>query len=222
MIGTYNETMLHRTLKELYALEGKTEQDIDGCVCDVLSADGSVIEIQTAGLSKLGPKLQKLLPERRVRVVHPIACRTVLETHGENGEPVSRRKSPKKRTFYSLFEELTGIYPFLLHPNFSLEAVLVTVTEQRVRACGTDRRRRKPYRITGRALDTIEQSRLFVSAEDYLSLLPPSVPPEFTVKDVREAGAGNAAGKMLWVLRKMKLVNIKEKKGKAFVYVRSF
>jgi hypothetical protein len=54
-IETYNESHLHRTLKTLYAERsgGKTEQEIDGKVCDIVAASGEIIEIQTGSLGKL-------------------------------------------------------------------------------------------------------------------------------------------------------------------------
>ena len=69
MINTYNETRLHRTLKDLYS--GNTavqETSLESFICDIYDA-GRIIEIQTSKLSALKAKLEKLLPRYPVQIV---------------------------------------------------------------------------------------------------------------------------------------------------------
>jgi hypothetical protein len=54
---------------------------------------------------------------------------------------------------------------------------------------------------------------------DFAALLPKGLPDPFSVADL--AGAGRAAGKMAWVLRKMGIVELAGKKGNAYLYRRS-
>ena len=58
--------------------------------------------------------------EHRMLVVHPIAVETYLERPG-----AKPRKSPKRGSIYSVFEELVSMPTLLDHPNLSLEVVLV-------------------------------------------------------------------------------------------------
>jgi hypothetical protein len=217
MIGTYNESALHRQLKEFYAEGGSTEETIAEYVCDAVRPDGTLVEIQTRNLSRMKEKLAVLLPRYRLHLVHPIPLSTTIEVYDHSGTLLRRRKSPKKGNIYDLFKELTGIYPYLCHPHFSLEVVFVTQTEQR-EAVEKSRRNRRGMHTTGRSLETIGTSITLSSIEDYASLLPAFLSNEFTVKQLREAGAGQSAGKMAWVLRKMDIIEISGKEGKAFRY----
>jgi hypothetical protein len=216
MIGTYNESELHRQLKEFYAQGGSTEELIDEYVCDARRPDGTLVEIQTRNLSKMKEKLSALLPAHRIHLVHPIAHITMIEVYSREGILLRRRKSPRRGSIYDLFNELTGIYPYLFHPNFSLEVIFVHQVERRT-AVEKSRRNRRGIHTTGRSLETIGESRIFSSAGDYAALLPP-LPPNFTVRELKEAGAGRNAGKMAWVLRKMHIIEVERKEGKAFIY----
>ena len=84
MINTYKESSLHRTLKELYALEkdSKTEVEADGHIYDILTKDGNVIEIQTQNLGKLLRKIQDALSKNRsCKIVHPLSVSKTIETY---------------------------------------------------------------------------------------------------------------------------------------------
>ncbi len=67
------ETTLHADLKEIYRLEGgQTETWVDGYLIDVVKPD-LLIEIQTRNLGALKKKLEDLLDNYPIRLVHPIA-----------------------------------------------------------------------------------------------------------------------------------------------------
>ena len=90
-IGTLNEGSLHAALKDHYARPGdRFEQPLDGFVIDI-RRDDLLIEIQTGSFAAMGTKLDHLLTEHRMLLVHPIAAETYLERPG--AEP---RRSPKK------------------------------------------------------------------------------------------------------------------------------
>jgi len=220
MINTWNESLLHEELKDIYCGElGKKEVEVEGSICDAVREDQSIVEIQTRNLSKLKPKLDKLLLNHRVNLVYPIALTTRLETWTPEQTLKSARKSPKKGVVFQLFDELTGIYPLLGHRNLTLTVVFADVLEIRM-ADGTGSWRRKGIRIEDRKLLKIHESRAFTSLSDLDALIPPTLPFPFTVQDLNQAGVGHHAGKMAWVLRKCGLLTVVGKKGRAFLYDR--
>lgn len=225
MINTYSESRLHKTLKNLYAMDsnGKTEQPVEGKICDIVADDGSIIEIQTGSLAKLHGKLGLLLPRYRVTVVYPLVVQKTIETVGKDGSLMSRRKSPKKQGILDIFRELTSIYPYLLHEHFTLEVLEVSVVEHRVKVdspmqlANRSRRFKRDWYKEDKSLDAIHATHRFSSAEDYLALLPADLPEKFTVKDLDKALKTRNASLILWVLRKMDLVEAVGKQGKALV-----
>ena len=243
MINTYNESPLHETLKKLYALEydGEQEQAVGTWICDIVTKDGGVIEIQTTGVSKLARKTEALLAEgRRVTIVHPIVAEKTIETYDADGSLISRRKSPKRATIYSLFRELTGIYPLLLRDGFKLEVLLVALTERRqkmetpVQLANKSRRFLKDWVPLGKRLDEIREKRRFAAASDYTALLPAELPMPFSAPQLAKAlealpalqtlSASNrrlAAGQarlMIWLYTRMGLIESAGKQGRSNVY----
>ncbi len=226
MINTYNESDLHNTLKRMYTATygGKTEVDTGIYICDVVTDKDEIIEIQTGNLGKLYQKIKSLLETHKVTLVYPLAVERIIDLKDESGNQISRRKSPKRPDMYSLFNELTGIYPLLLEPDFKLEVLSVSITEHRVRTpepvqlANKSRRFRKNWYKTGKSLNEIRGRKTFSTKEDYLSLLPPSLGESFCANDLAAAGAGKNARIMLWVLRKMNLVVFDEKRGRNNYY----
>lgn len=206
---------------------GHTEAGAGKYVCDVITDRGDVIEIQTGNLGKLYPKIKALLETRKVTLVYPLVVEKTIELTDEEGNRISRRKSPKRPDIYSLFEELTGLYPILLEPGFTLEVLSVSITEHRIRTtepvqlANKSRRFRKNWYKTGKSLNELKGRRSFSKKEDYLALLPESLSESFCVKDVAAAGAGKNARIMLWVLRKMNLITLSEKKGRTHFYTKA-
>ena len=81
-IGTLNEGSLHAALKELYAEPGdRFELPLDRFVIDIARAELDselLIEIQTGSFGAMGRKLDFLLPDYRMLLVHPIANASYL------------------------------------------------------------------------------------------------------------------------------------------------
>lgn len=225
MINTYSESRLHKTLKNLYAMDsnGKTEQPVEGKICDIVADDGSIIEIQTGSLAKLHGKLGLLLPRYRVTVVYPLVVQKTIETVGKDGSLMSRRKSPKKQGVLDIFRELTSIYPYLLHEHFMLEVLEVSVVEHRVKVdtpmqlANRSRRFKRDWYKADKSLDAIHATHRFSSAHDYLALLPLGLPEQFTIKEAAALLRHKNAALMIWVLRKMGLLMEAGKQGKALV-----
>lgn len=227
MINTYNETSLHNELKNRYAeiTQGKTEQKIGKYICDIETSDGNIIEIQTRNLTKLTAKIANLLQDKRkVCLVYPLVFINYIERYNDNGECLSKRKSPKKHTIYNLFDELMGIYPILLYKNFTLEVLFIEqveirqVTDKPVQNETKTRRRLKPWIKSNKQLKTILDKKTFSKPQHYLSLLPKDLIRPFCASDLAKTEAGSNAHKMLWVLHKMELIERVESQTRSYYY----
>ncbi len=221
-IGLYRETNLHAALKRWYARPGdRIEARISGFCTDILRGE-LCIEIQTGHFGALAEKLAKLLSERSVRIVYPVpVSRTILKLHPGTGELLSRTKSPKKRSIYTLFSELLRLPKFACHRGFSLE-VLFTVEEEERVATGKGSWRRGGVETRDRRLIQVVDSRLFAKPEDYAALIPFGCPDPFTVSSLAETAliSVDEARKMVYCLKKMGLITEVGKQGRALIYRR--
>ncbi len=184
-IGTLNEGSLHLALKHLVAEPGdEFEVPLHGFVIDIVRAaetpDECLIEIQTGAFGAMGSKLDRLLDHHRIHLVHPIAVRTTLERPGGY-----RRRSPRRQSLHSLFDELVSVPTLLDHPGLSLEVVLVEATKIQVPDARA-RRGRGGWRTVDRRLDTVVERRTFETLDDIADLLPADLPSPFTTADVAE------------------------------------
>ncbi|MDH3704985.1 MAG: hypothetical protein OES57_02910 [Acidimicrobiia bacterium] len=201
-IGTLNEGSLHAALKDDYARPGdRFEQPLDGFVIDI-RRDDLLIEIQTGSFAAMGNKLDHLLSGHRMLLVHPIAAETYLDKPG-----AKPRRSPKRGSVYSLFDELVSIPTLLDHPHLSLEVVLVSVTNHQV-PDPSARRGRGGWRTVDRALRHIVERQRFDHTSDLARLLPDDLPEVFTTADLgRHAGIDrDLAQKMAYCLRPLGLL----------------
>ncbi len=181
-IGTLNEGSLHAALKERYAEPGDAfEVPLGRFVIDIRRHD-QLIEVQTGSFAAMGKKLDHLLEDHKMLLVHPIAVETYLHRPDKNP-----RKSPKKSSVYGLFDQLVSIPTLLDHPNLTLDIVLVSVNKVQVHDPKA-RRGRGGYRTTDRVLREVKSTHRFETAEDLLLLLPEDLPPVFTTADMAAAG----------------------------------
>ncbi|MBP3742329.1 MAG: hypothetical protein J6J00_05025 [Treponema sp.] len=222
--STLNESSLHKTLKIMYSqiYEGQTEVESEGHVYDIVTKKGNIIEIQTKNLSKLLPKIKDAISKgHNVKVVHPNILDTKIELYDEENNLLSSRKSPKKGCIYDIFKELTGLYPILLDKRFSLEIIQISMIEKRLRTKEAEqsknkkRRFKKNWQKEDKRLSEIHGTIIFNSAEQYLALLPSSLPQEFTAKDLAYELKGikelperisKDSHLIIWVLEKMQLL----------------
>lgn len=230
MFSTLNESSLHKSLKIFYANRygGKTETQVEKWVCDIVCDDGAIIEIQTKSVSALHEKVARFLAlGKKVTIVHPITTRKTIRTFDIGGKEISAKKSPKRENVYSMLRELTGLCDILLHEHFSLVCPLITAEEKRVRSeepvqSKNGRRRfKQAWLKTDKSLLTLDDEITFHSKDDYLALLPSTLPEEFSAKEVSLALEKNAApyaNLLLWILRKTNLIELTEKKGRRFYY----
>ncbi|MBC7871602.1 MAG: hypothetical protein H7Y09_12240 [Chitinophagaceae bacterium] len=220
--SVYREKSLHAALKIWYAQpEDQFEVLLEGSFIDIVH-DDLLIEIQTRNFTAIRPKLEKLLINHSVRLVHPISVeRWIVKT--EDSRQISRRKSPKRGSVLHIFAELVRIPRLIEHPNFSVEVLLIR-DEEIQQNDGQGSWRRKGWSIVDRRLLEVKERILFSSAADFCALLPESLPEEFTTQELAHLLRQPRAlvQKMTYCLRQMGVLEIATKRGNSFVYVRSF
>lgn len=222
-IGTLNESPLHQALKAHYATAGSAEEvPVGDFVADVRLADNSIFEIQTSGFGQLRGKLESLLAEHRVVLVHPIArVRHIVKLPEELDQEATRRRSPKKGSVAQVVDELVSIPRLLNHPNFELEVVMIEEEELR-RLTPGQARRRGGWRVVQRRLCQVLEQVRFRSSADLLTLVPGALPESFTTRDLAEAmGEPRWVGqKLAYCLRESGVIAICGKAGNALCYQR--
>lgn len=226
-IGTLGEKSLHAALKTWYARPGdQIECVVGGYHIDLVRTDEYptplLVEFQTASFGNMKTKLNKLLPDYRVHVVHPVAVeRRIILLDGENGHIVSSRKSPKRGRVEEVFRELVAFPQWMQHPNFSLEVLLVRDEEIR-KADGRGSWRRKRQSIADRRLLEVIASARWSTPQELCALLPTHLPEPFTVRELAAATGMDKplAGKAAYCLREMNAITLAGRKGKAYVYQR--
>ncbi|MBX3000873.1 MAG: hypothetical protein KF893_20290 [Caldilineaceae bacterium] len=220
-IGTLNENPLHAALKEWYAQPGDaTEVALGGYVIDIVQGN-RLIEIQTGAFNPIRRKLSALLADHRVRLVHPIAAQKWIVKTGEDGEIVSRRRSPKRGGICDLFKPLVSISHLLDHPHFELEALLIEMEEVQ-HYDGKRGWRRRGWVVTERKLLNVADRRVFTSAADLADLLSDRLPVPFSTADLAAdlQIPRRLAQQMAYCLRRMEQVEIVGKTGNAHLYQR--
>ena len=219
-IGTLRETELHAALKALYAEPGDSvEAHVDGYVIDLLRGD-TAIEFQTHNFYAIRRKLERLLAQRPVRLVHPVALERWIVRQDVAGVALpGRRKSPRRGHAAHLFLELVSVPQLLAHPNFSLELLLIR--EEEVRCPQPPRRRGrwrpKTWAVVGRRLVEIVDRRLLTCPADCVYFIPAGLAQPFTNRDLALALGQPAyiAEKMTYCLRQMGLVEQVGRRGRA-------
>lgn len=198
-IGMLNEGPLHRALKEHYSVAGaRHEVPVGSFVADVVHPDDWLYEIQTGGFGGLRRKLEALVDEYRVVLVHPIArVRHIVKLAEQPDEAPGRRRSPKRGAVAHVVGELVSIPRLLNHPNFQLEVVLTEEEELRQRSAGRAWRR-KGWEVVQRRLCAVLEQHRFTCAADLFGLLDAPLPETFTTADL-----ASSMGQPRWLAQKL-------------------
>ncbi len=219
-IGSLNEKPLHSALKTWYAGPAdQVEVEVDGFVIDIVR-DDLLIEIQTKSFTSMKRKLLTLTEDHKVRLVHPIAATKWIVRLDKDGETrLSRRKSPKHGCVEHVFPELVTFPQLLMHPNFSLEVLLIHEEELRVHEKGRGWRR-KGWIIQERRLIEVVDRKRFDTPEDMRAVVPDTVPDPFTTADLSEATGLPRwlSQKAAYCLRVMGAIEAVGKTGNAICY----
>ena len=220
LIGTKNETSLHRELKFSYAeWGGRTEAEIDGFVADGINSKGEVIEVQTGSLGPIRKKVIKIASQKKIRIIYPAIITKYIEVYNFKNKFQYRRKSPRRGTAWDIFNSLVYAPDLPLVSNLVIEVVLIDAIEHRVDD-GKGSWRRKGKSIKDRRLLAFHDKIILKKPKDYLKFLPFKKKDNFTTALLGEkAGIDKTiAGKTLYVLFKMGLVDRIGKQRNAWVY----
>lgn len=210
------EGPLHAAVKALLAQAGdRLEVPVGGFVIDLVRADGELVEVQTGGFGALGAKLDALLDEYRVRIVHPVPAERRIVRLNEEGEVVSVRRSPKRATVVEVFDKLVAFPSLLTHPNLTVEVLLLREDHIRAARPLTSRpRKRDPgERRLVEVLDRVE----FDSPNDVLTVLPTLPPEPFSTRELASLLGCSMllAQRAAYCLRMIKIVEPAGKRGRS-------
>ena len=130
-----------------------------------------------------------------------------------------KRRSPKKGELIDIADEIIHIPGLILHPNFSLEVILTKEEEIRS-ADGKGSWRRKGISIVDRKLLDIINRVNFDQAQDYLRLLPESMPSVFTNRQLSQLMKKpvRKIQKLTYSFKKMGLLEVIDRKKNAQVF----
>lgn len=219
-IGTLNEGNLHNALKNYYATsDSVVERRIDGYVVDVYRGD-EIFEIQTGGFSQIRSKLNALVQKHRVTLVYPLAARRDLIKTNSDGT-VSKRKSPKQDTLADVFSELVAIPRLLQHENFRLQVVYVHVEELRS-FHGKRIRRRNGWRVDGRRLVDVLDTKEYGCVSELLDEYAEHLPDPFNSRDLAQAlnRTVRVGRQAAYCFREGGVTSVCGKQGNALLYTR--
>ncbi len=218
-IGTLAEKSLHAGIKEWYGRStDQFEVEVDGFVIDIVR-DEQLIEIQTRHFGAMKRKLKRLLDDHPVLLLHPIPQEKWIVRQTAVGNPISRRKSPKKGQPLDLFSELMRIPHLLPHPNLVVGAVL-TQQEEIWRDDGQGSWRRKGWSLHDHRLLDVLALHTFATPTDLLTLLPPDLPQTFTNKQLAKSAKIrlNLAQRITYTLARCDAIEQVGKKGRSNLY----
>ena len=218
-IGTLAEKSLHAGIKEWYGRStDQFEVKVDGFVIDIVRGE-QLVEIQTRHFGAMKRKLARLLKAHPVLLLHPIAQEKWIVRQTAVGEPISRRKSPKKGQVLDLFSELMRIPHLLPHPNLVVGAVL-TRQEEVWRDDGQGSWRRKGWSLHDHHLLEVVGLHTFATPADLLTLLPPDLPQLFTNKQLAKLAKirPNLAQRITYTLARCDVVELVGKDGRSNLY----
>jgi hypothetical protein len=182
-IGVLREGPLHAAVKAALAQPGdRLEVPVGRFVIDLVRADGELVEVQTGGFGGLTAKLDALLDDHRVRIVHPVAAERRIVRVDADGEVLSARRSPRRATVVELFDKLVTFPSLLAHPNLTIEVLLGR--EDHIRGAEPVRVRRRT-RDPGerRLIEVIDRVELRTPA-DVLGVLPALPAEPFSTREL--------------------------------------
>lgn len=222
-IGTLGEKALHAIVKS-YIEPDPANQEIKIGSFHVDCFNGThVHEIQTRHFNKLNAKLETLLPQYPVTVVHPMPARKwLLWIDPQTGLVSNPRLSPKRGNPPDIFRELYRIKSHLAHPNFSLLILLIDLEEYRLLNGWSDDRKKGSHRSDRLPL-ALENELRIQSPADFSQLLPEALPDIFTSADYAKAArtSRSTAQIALNILRSLGVIESCGKSGRALTYCRA-
>ena len=220
-IGVMREGPLHAAVKALLAEPGdRLEVPVGRYVIDLVRADGELVEVQTGGFGPLGRKLDALLDEHRMRVVHPVAAERRIVRVDEDGQVLAARRSPKRATAVEVFDKLVAFPSLLTHPNLTIEVLLLREDHIR-RPAPTTKRRRTRDPGERRLVEVLDRVSLR-TPEDILTALPALPPEPFSTRELAALLRCSTvvAQRTLYCLRTIGIVEAAGKRGRTPLHAR--
>ncbi|MFX1389291.1 MAG: hypothetical protein ACFE9Z_04415 [Promethearchaeota archaeon] len=214
-----NETTLHTDIKWLYSESNdQLERKIGNFIVDI-ARDDYLIEIQTRNFSVIRKKLEILLQNHNVKLIHPIAQDKWIVKLDPQLNIIRRRLSPIHGSYINIFEELISIPKMISHPNFSIDLVLVQIEEIH-EYNGDTSWRRKGWSISDKKLLRLIERRKFNNPIDFLNFIPKNIKTPFTNLELAKAlnKPLSLARKVSYCLRKMKVLKTVDKKGNTLIF----
>ena len=222
-IGVLKEKPLHATLK-WWMDDNPAHHEITlpcGKVADIF--DGTTVtEVQTGSFTPLRKKLEVLLPDYPVTVVHPLVRRKYLTwIDPDTGETSPARKSPRVGSFTDGGKQLIYLLPLLSHPHLTLRLVLIDAEEQRLADGWGNGGKRGSHRAVLLPL-SVEDVLDLKAPADYAALIPPDLPHRFTAARFGKAAKmqGRNLNGTLKVLLDRGVITREKKEGNAWIYER--
>ena len=220
LIGTLNESSLHRELKEIYKNPGdELEVKLGKYLIDIVRKN-LLVEIQIKNFSAIRSKLEFLLQNHRVLLVHPIICdKWIMSVDLKNNKVMRRNLSPKHCSFENIFEELIRIPHLISHPNLIIELVLIQAEEIRVNN-GQGSWRRGGWSIQDIKLIKILERKVYSNSKQFLGLIPDDLNVPFTNRNLANylKKPIKLAGMTTYSLRKMGLIEVVGKKERSLLF----
>lgn len=221
-IGVMREGPLHAAIKAMLAQPGdRSEVAVGRFVIDLVRADGELVEVQTGGFGGLAKKLDALLDDHRVRIVHPMAAERRIVRVNEHGEIASVRQSPKRATAVAVFDKLVAFPSLLTHPNLTLEVLLLREDHVRATRPLTSRRRtRDPGER--RLIDVLDRLEIR-GPTDVLNVLPTLPIEPFSTRELGLLLGCNLllAQRTAYCLRMLNIVQPAGKRGRTPLHQRT-
>jgi hypothetical protein len=185
-IGVLREGPLHAAIKVILAAPGdRLEVPVGRFVIDVVRADGELVEVQTGAFGPLGAKLDALLDQHRVRIVHPIAAtRRIVRVDG-HGQVLSTRRSTKHGSVTEVFDKLVAFPSLLTHPNLTIEVLLLD--EDHIRGARPVTARRRTRDPGERRLRDVVGRVELNGVDDIVRALPPLPTEPFSTRELAAA-----------------------------------
>jgi hypothetical protein len=214
------EGPLHAAVKALLAEPGdRFEVPVGRFVIDLVRADGELVEVQTAGFGALGKKLDALLDEHRMRIVHPVAAERRIVRADEHGQVLGVRRSPKRATAVAVFDGLVAFPSLLTHPNLTIEVLLLR--EDHVRGPQPATRRGRTRDPGERRLVEVLDRIALRTPEDVLAALPALPVEPFSTRELAAClGCGTVlAQRTVYCLRSIGILEPAGKRGHAPLHV---
>ena len=185
-IGTYKEKTLHMVLKYFFCPDSSFHEiKYKGYVCDIKNDEG-ITEIQTGSFDKMRAKLATFLAEDRVNVVYPIIYeRYVNWIDPDTSEVLSRARYPRRKQIFSSLEELTKIREFLTNENLTITLMSLKAEDFRLLDGAGENKKLRATKYDRVPVELVSLMTLHTPS-DYEKLIPPQLPDEFTVPELRK------------------------------------